>query len=123
MSRRLRSAPLGQENGRFGSAETLPGTASHREGIPDSSLHVHRALGDADPFSARSVRPPRVPRVSRAGLAVCSFVIAAALYLATHVAAALLGWRAVALAALAIIWLAALCWSWATSRMWTRRPR
>ncbi len=60
-------------------------------------------------------------RVRRGGFAVYAFVLLAALYLAAHVGAALLGWQAVALIALLLIYAGALAWSWATSRFWTRR--
>lgn len=94
MSRRLRSAPLGQEKGRSGSAETLRETASRREDIPESPLRVHHSRANLRLFWAR------FPNI----LAFAT-LLGAALYLVLHVAAALLGWQNVAAFVGAGIWL------------------
>lgn len=52
------------------------------------------------------------------GFAAYAFTVFAALYLAAHVGAALLGWRIVAICALTLIWLGLTGWSWATARTW-----
>ncbi len=111
MSQRLRSAPLRQENGRSGSAETSQETASRYELIGHSN-----STGDG----AFPVNRPR-GRVRPGGCLVYALVALAALYIAGHVAVALVGWRGLALIACALIYVGAMAWSWATASTW-RRP-
>lgn len=102
---------------RKASARIYPERLTNASGL-DVSSSTPRALSTGDRvFPVNRQRA----RIRPGGFIVYAVFWLSALYIAGHVAVALVGWRGLALIACAVVYLTGMAWSWSTSRTWSRR--
>lgn len=122
MSTRIKGGPPRKELGR--QAPENKSNVQHKpyrhNGATLSAVSSSTPSADLTGDRAFPVNRQRA-RIRPGGFIVYAVFWLSALYIAGHVAVALVGWRGLALIACAVVYLTGMAWSWSTSRTWSRR--
>jgi len=122
LSTRIKGGPPRKEIGRQApeNKSNAQHTSTRCNGARPSAVSASTSRADLTGDRAFPVNRQRA-RIRPGGFVVYAVFWLSALYLAGHVAVALVGWRGLALIACAVVYLTGMAWSWASSRTWSRR--